>query len=300
MTPGVFDDVQEDMWMERVRRWLRQRDPLIPLLGPVFLIFFPSKTLAVCLGCDTFASIFPLHVRQFAYRFCFPPLQMENALFRVKAQASVKGSSEVLEGVSDPIKVVSKPDQIRKKRREANQEPLDVPTQKKRARSEDLIEALAEIRQTQVRSLELLKRLSKSNPTAANSIKSPRNFKHSSNSHSVDDDFDGDAEYEDEHSFSATATPSTPTPSDPRTTFIQQFSRLVGAFRSASAETVDASEVSDMLATAVSSASADHGSDAVNSFISSMAPQMRAMMMASSEVPSHNCMCQSLFNEFLV
>jgi hypothetical protein len=225
--------------------------------------------------------------------------QMENALFRVKAVACLKGSNEEVEGLSDPIKIVSKPDQIRKKRREANQEPLEVPTQKKRARSEDLIEALAEIRQTQTRSLELLKRLSKSSPA---SIKTPRPYK--SEEQSSDDDY----VEEESRSYSYSSTsPSSPTPQHPRSVFVHQFSKLVGAFRSVSAELDCAVDLADLISTAINTATSEHGSDAVTDLMTNVAPHMKSVLpeisISSSTDSIHqhhpNCMCQSLFTEFL-
>lgn len=61
----------------------------------------------------------------------------------IKATVVVEGQK--IEALSSPIKVVSKPEQIRKKRKEANQDP-ELDGSKKRARSEDV---LVELRQLQ-------------------------------------------------------------------------------------------------------------------------------------------------------
>lgn len=61
-----------------------------------------------------------------------------------------------LEAMSCPIKVVSKPEQIRKKRKEANQDP-ELEGSKKRARSEDVLVELRSIHSSLVPTVEALR-----------------------------------------------------------------------------------------------------------------------------------------------
>jgi hypothetical protein len=63
-----------------------------------------------------------------------------------------------LEALSCPIKVVSKPEQIRKKRKEANQEP-ELEGSKKRARSEDVLARLRSLYGSALQNVETMKRL---------------------------------------------------------------------------------------------------------------------------------------------
>ena len=61
-----------------------------------------------------------------------------------------------MEAMSCPIKVVSKPEQIRKKRKEANQEP-ELEGSKKRARSEDVLVELRQLQSVLTPAIEALK-----------------------------------------------------------------------------------------------------------------------------------------------
>lgn len=75
----------------------------------------------------------------------------------IKATVCLEGHKP-LEAMSCPIKVVSKPEQIRRKRKEANQDP-ELEGSKKRARSEDVLARLRSVEGTLEQGLETMRAL---------------------------------------------------------------------------------------------------------------------------------------------
>lgn len=85
--------------------------------------------------------------------------QVQNSLFRLHITASDSAAETTLEGFSDPIKVVSKPDQIRKKRAAVGEPDLEVPTSKRRARGEEILEQISSARDIQEKNLAVLQQV---------------------------------------------------------------------------------------------------------------------------------------------
>jgi len=82
--------------------------------------------------------------------------QLENSLFKVKISARQGGNECSVK--SDPIRAVSKPEQIRRRKAQASN-PVKQQASKKRARSSDVFEALEELKSNQLDQMILLQQL---------------------------------------------------------------------------------------------------------------------------------------------
>lgn len=92
--------------------------------------------------------------------------QVQNSLFRLQVSATeADDGAAVFEGESEPIKVVSKPDQIRKKRAAVGEPEVELPSSKRRARGEEILEQITSARDTQEKNLELLQKVIDGNAT---------------------------------------------------------------------------------------------------------------------------------------
>jgi hypothetical protein len=96
--------------------------------------------------------------------------QVQNTLFRLHIEALDAAGEAIYSGYTEPIKVVSKPDQIRKKRAAVGEPEADVPTAKRRARGEEILEHILQARDTQEKNLQLIEALVHTSDAHAPSI----------------------------------------------------------------------------------------------------------------------------------
>eukprot|EP01122_Echinamoeba_exundans_P014954 TRINITY_DN690_c0_g1_i3.p3 TRINITY_DN690_c0_g1~~TRINITY_DN690_c0_g1_i3.p3 ORF type:complete len:265 (+),score=48.64 TRINITY_DN690_c0_g1_i3:34-795(+) len=82
--------------------------------------------------------------------------QVQNTLFRLHIEALDNAGEAIYSGYTEPIKVVSKPDQIRKKRAAVGEPEADIPTAKRRARGEEILEHIQHARDTQHKNLQII------------------------------------------------------------------------------------------------------------------------------------------------
>lgn len=95
--------------------------------------------------------------------------QVQNTLFRLHIEARDASGEAVYAAYTEPIKVVSKPDQIRKKRAAVG-ESEDIPTSKRRARGEEILEYIQHARDTQEKNLQLIESLIQTPQSPASSV----------------------------------------------------------------------------------------------------------------------------------
>lgn len=98
--------------------------------------------------------LWPYNKRADRIFLSFSHLQLAKSCVIIKATVIAEGGK--MEAMSCPIKVVSKPEQIRKKRKEANQDP-ELDGSKKRARSEDVLVELRQLQSVLAPAVEALK-----------------------------------------------------------------------------------------------------------------------------------------------